>query len=338
MTKNKLDTAFLFLLIVLSSYLVGDRDVSVGTDTINYTNTFISGAACKCIGDSELGFELFLYPMYVLGMGPTLIFFIISLTLYSLMYLSALKVAGVAVSNFNNERAQLKSAFLIFGLMVMVPFVIQLHVNAIRQGLSLLCLLLSFLYLLEDRKRLSVSLLILAIGFHYSTILILPFYVVFFYTRIFFGKSFYLAVFIFVILSILYLLGFSELVVKRLSEFFYIPVWEVVSSYASHAEYKRGVRYDFYAFSFVLVVPIFLYALKNVKARVYLVFVLISMIPFLLLGWGAYSNRYVLNSWIYAFFGLFLYVVIAFPVVKKFYWVAVLIGLFVNVYRGTVSV
>ena len=281
MAVKKLELTSLFMLAVCAAVVISNRSVYVGTDTLTYTNKFINGAACKCLGGSEIGFELFVWPMYMLSFKPASIFFVISLLIYSLLYLAAIKLASVALDGKGlSERAYFKYALTLFAFIAILPITIQIHINAIRQGLSALMLLISFLYLEEKKKRVSVVYLCLAAAFHYSTLLILPFYVFLLYLRWPLNFAYYSAIAVFSALSVVYLTGFSEAFVKTLSEFFHISLWHEVRSYGADSGYRDGVRYDFYIFTLAMMLPTYIYSTFNARARAYFVFLVVSVIPF----------------------------------------------------------
>lgn len=327
LNKKKVVFLFLSVVILIVSYVVGYRDLSVGADTSTYANKFLHGASCKCFGSSEPGFEAFLYPMYFVSLSPQNIFMIISILIYLLVFFIAVK----AVRNLGGNREYgYREYIMIFSMFIMLPLVFQVHVNAIRQGLSALFLLVSFFYILESNRKVSFLYLLLSALFHYSALLIIPFYVLFFYFNFRVNYVYASSIFIFLILSFLYLLGFSEDLVRYLSGFFNIPLWDAVKSYGEFSGYKVGVRYDFYFYSFTLMLPVFLYSIYNVNVRKYFSFLVVAMIPFLILGWGAYSNRYLLNVWLYISFGVICLVFLRISFFKYFYTVFFAVSILSN--------
>jgi len=87
-------------------------------------------------------------------------------------------------------------------------------------------------------------------------------------------------------------------------------------NYGAEAEYKTGVRLDFLLFSWLAITPILPAALgrptynavPHLAAKVLNIY-LVLLIPFLLLGYKAFSDRYALPAW------LFLSVVMAYVAV-----------------------
>lgn len=311
---------FSFLTILILTFIVSNREVGLVGDTKTYTNKFIVGTACKCMGDSEIGFELFLLPMYLLSFSPEMIFFVISLLTYLLIFISSRKNINLLVSQTKKTITNKHKYYITtFSLLIMIPIIYQLHTNAIRQGLSSLILLMSYMYYQEAKLKKSIALLIISTLFHVSAILIVPFFILFFYTKLKLQSSFFISITIFIFLSLLYLLGYSEPLVKNISDVLNIQVWELVSTYGSESSVQRGIRYDFYFFTVLISLPILVYSLFNKAARSYFVFIVISTIPFLLLGWGAYSNRYLFNVWIYILLAIASILTLKFINLKGFY-------------------
>lgn len=320
---------FFSLVVLLLTTAIAIRDPSIGADTQTYTNKFLGGVACKCIGESEIGFEAFLYPMYLLSFSPELIFFTISLLIFILIFYNSKKI----VDSFSMElesKNNYKYYITVFSIFIMVPVVIQIHINAIRQGISALFFLLSFLYLLEESKKKSLLYLIISISFHYSAFLVLPFYILFLYSKVRVNVTFSVATFLFLLLSIIYVLGLSEEVVKYFSTLLHLPVWEAVSTYGEGSSYRVGVRYDFYLFTLMLLLPVFFLSLSNRNIRTYFIFLVVSTIPFLLLGWGAYSNRYIFNVWLYIPLGVLSFFVLRFKKITSFYIIFIFISFLLN--------
>lgn len=324
---------FVFYSVLLFlSYIIGNRELSVGTDTQTYANKFIRGVACKCMGDSEIGFETFLYPMYLLSFSPGLIFTILSFFIFLILFFISFKmVNGLKDNKASNLYLSYRDYIALFSLFLMIPIVLQIHINAIRQGVSALFLLVSFLYVLEGDKKKSFYCILLSVSFHYSAALILPLFVLFYYFNYRLIVVYLISIFVFMVLSAVYLLGFSEGVIKLLSEAFYLPVWKMVNEYGALSLYKTGVRYDFYFFSLVLMLPIFLYSIFSNTAKIYFSFLVICMVPFLLLGWGAYSNRYLLNLWLYIPFGFFGYLVLKKRAIGRLYSVLFIASVLINI-------
>lgn len=316
--KSSINYTVITLLVALLSVIIANREVGLAGDTKTYYNKFIIGSACKCMGDFEIGFELFLLPMYVLSFTPEMIFFALSLLINILIFLSSVKIIDL----LDNERfsmPQYKSYIALFSVILMLPITYQIHTNVIRQGISSLILLLSILYYFEGSTKKSLLLLIISATFHSSAILIIPFYLLFFYTRLEIKTSFYISILLFILLSLLYLFNYSEILVKNTSDFLNIPVWELVSSYGSDSSFQSGTRYDFYIFTLMILLPLLVYSLKHNTVRSYFIFIMISTIPFLLLGWGAYSNRYLFNVWVYIVFGIIAVITSKTRSLKSFY-------------------
>lgn len=331
--KVRLSKYFFLIVLLFLSGVLGYRSIEVGIDTINYMGIFLSRESCNCIGGLEPGFEFFIYPMALLGFSSEAIFTVISLFIFIITFLIIHKLVEYYFLDIKTRSFKIK--LTVFFIFLFLPFYFQIHVNAIRQGMSLLILLLAFTYVLNKNYSASFWLALISIGFHYSAVLIVPFYLVFFHSKIEANKKFLISMFVFLCLVVVYATGFSEYIIKSFSFFTGLPIWSAVSQYAHESSYKAGVRYDFLAFTFLVIAPVAFFAIKKESFKDLSVFLFLSTFPFLLLGWGAYSNRYIFNTWIYAFIFLILLLVIRLPKLSKvpyFFGVLSVMIIFYKVY------
>ena len=103
-------------------------------------------------------------------------------------------------------------------------------------------------------------------------------------------------------LSVIYASGLSEVIVSSVSELFNLPIHDYVTQYRADLAYQSGVRYDFLIFSmlgvgFGLLGRYF----SNKKAIIdaLLKIYIVLLIPFLMLGYANFSNRYVYTAWLF---------------------------------------
>lgn len=316
--------------ITILSFAIGYRNIDIGTDTATYTYAYLAQMSCKCIpGRLEVGYEVFSLPISLLSFTPETFFSIVALLIFILLNISiitTLKILNKGVP------VDIRQSITVFSLLISTPLIIQLQINAIRQGISTLILLLSFLYLQSNNKYKSFILLITALSFHYSTLLILPFYIVLLYSHIKESYKYMASIYTLTILSFLYILSLSEDIVKFVSIKMDVPIWSTVKEYgeASITVYKSGVRYDFFFFTLLLILPLLLVSIKHNYLRKYFIFIVICFIPFLLLGWGNYSNRYLLAIWTYAPLVFLAYVSIKLKHLKHFYLLFLVAAILIN--------
>jgi hypothetical protein len=179
-------------------------------------------------------------------------------------------------------------------VLLLSPVFVNAAINATRQGLAafpIIAALLAF----QRRSWFAFAVMsAVATGFHFSALLYIALAPVLLlpprWLRVVAALGF-----------AAYATGLTMMAVRILSP----AAFAVVMAYGTDATYRAGVRLDFAAFS------LFWYGLPMLLVRtvrepwagrivdlqgVYLVL----MLPFLLVGWGNYSNRFLLPAWLYA--------------------------------------
>lgn len=270
--------------------VVGTRGIDVGTDTRTYAEFFLSLGHGPVTTRLEPGFVLMTRLLRYLGLGVAgyqaalFAFLLFTVVLSSRKYFDYL----------GERRRYLGYLMACLALLYLSPMFVNASINTVRQGMASL---LVFTALLCFHQRQWWQFLLygaLASSLHYSSLLYLVFAPALLLRqrvlRILAGVAF-----------VVYCSGLSELLVRAT-----VPVvYNVVMDYVPNATFRAGTRLDFAVFS------IFWYALpylgaKLVPARmaekiqestaVYLVLLL----PFFAIGWGNFSNRYLLPAWLSA--------------------------------------
>lgn len=285
--------AVLGLLLILAACLVADavvglRGIDVGTDTHAYAGFFMAMRDHLVHTRFEPGFVLVTRVLSATGM---------SVAAYqgSLFALSLLAAAAAARRYFRYLGMQGDYlTFLAASLMCLFlsPMFVNGSINAVRQGLASMLVFAALLAFHRRQWRGFMLYGALASSLHYSSLLYLLFAPV-----LLLGPRLQTAIAGAAFLA--YCSGLSMLLVRAA-----VPaIYGAVMSYSSGAAYRAGVRLDFAVFS------IFWYLLPFVAARllrepygerirqgaaVYLV----MLLPFFAVGWGNYSNRYLLAPWI----------------------------------------
>ncbi len=280
---------FVAAAIILVDLAVGTRGINVGTDTSVYAAFFES---LSHRGEVASRFEPVFYYLSL-----TLASIGLSFTAYeSLLFLVMIGTVVVATRRYH---AYLMSetrymTFLVASLLFLFisPVMSNATINVVRQGLASLLVFTSLLAFYQRQWRGFVVWGLLATGFHYSSVLYLLFAPVLLLTprmQRAAGIAAFLA----------YSSGLTMLLVRAL-----VPgIYAMVMAYDAGSTYRSGVRLDFAVFSlFWYLLPFMVAPLVREPVRerinrstaVYLVL----MLPFFAVGWGNFSNRYLLPAWL----------------------------------------
>ena len=304
--KRKTDL-FIFVTGVVLAMFVGTRNLSVGTDTINYQAYFASTQSCMCLNPPfEPGFQVLTMVVAALGVGSAVYFFVLSLAMFFIVNAIAAEMCRQA--GYGTESARL-FRYLILALFLISPFFVTANINVLRSGISGLLVVYALLALSDRRWKAYLAVSALAVSIHYSSLL----YVL--SGALVFVKPRALVVGV-AALSVAYATGLTETVMTALMQGAGVDFLSFALNYGAEAEYKTGVRLDFLLFSWLAITPILPAALgrptynavPHLAAKVLNIY-LVLLIPFLLLGYKAFSDRYALPAW------LFLSVVMAYVAV-----------------------
>jgi hypothetical protein len=178
--------------------------------------------------------------------------------------------------------------------LLLSPVFVNASINATRQGLAAFPIIAALLAFQGRRWVAFVVWSAVATGFHYSALLYIALAPVLLLPPRWLQGVAALA-------FAAYAAGLTMIATRILSP----SAYAAVMAYGPYAVYRAGVRLDFAVFT------LFWYGLPMLVARsvrepwagrivdlqgVYLVLVL----PFLLVGWGNYSNRFLLPAWLFA--------------------------------------
>jgi hypothetical protein len=296
----------LIFLSVLISILIGTRLPHVGKDTEAYKNHFYNSSIADGVYErSEIGFsllmQLFSKTIPSVELFFSVVAFIITLTymytfrkIYSKCFFDIIPSTSVMIS--------------FFSLLLVSSWYIASTTNGLRQGLSLVFLYWACVELFFNSKKIKfITLFILAISFHYSALLIIPFLLLR-YLR------FSFVFFIWTLAGLGYTTGANELVVKIISETLNLPIYQYVKYYSLEkgSENLGGglyVGFNMSFFIYTLFWPVLLLMILKIKSRfksklanidnIYIllkIYFVLSLIYFIM-GFGPFSNRYALFSW-----------------------------------------
>lgn len=270
---------------------VGSRGLDIGTDTPVYAGLY---NAMTHHGLVQSRFEPVFYYLTagIAGLGVSLA------TYQSALFLVMMATVVVATRRYH---AYLQSetrymTFLVASLLFLFvsPVMSNASINVVRQGLASLLVFTALLAFHQRQWRAFILWGLLAAGFHYSAVLYLLFAPVLL-LKPKLQRALGIAAFL------AYCSGLTMLVVGAL-----VPgVYALVMAYDGSATYRTGVRLDFAVFSlFWYLLPFIVAPLVREPVRdrinrstaIYLVL----MLPFFAVGWGNFSNRYLLPAWLSA--------------------------------------
>lgn len=286
-------TAGLSLLLLLAAFtfgcwLVGSRAIDVGTDTSAYARFFEGIGPNPIQTRMEPGFVLVSYVFKHIGL---------SLKGYQAGLFGLLLVfASVASRKYfrylGGERGFLTFLCASVMLLYLSPMFVNGSINAIRQGLAALLVFASLLSFQQRRWGQFIAFGAAASSLHLSTLLYLlcaPALLL----------NARMLRYVAAVAFLAYVTGLSMKAVQVAAP----PLYTFVMQYAFNPDYRSGVRVDFAVFSiFWYLVPHALAPLVKEpyretvlrSAAVYLVMVM----PFFIVGWGSYSNRFLLPAWL----------------------------------------
>ena len=277
---------------VLTATVVSLRSTDVGTDTHIYAWVFLAMRNGVVDTRFEPGFVALTRVSSLLGMSVVGY----QATLFSVLLAGAAVAARKYFNYLGSNREYLTFLCAVLVFLFVSPMFVNASINAVRQGLAAPLVFAALLAFHRRQWRSFVVLGAMASSLHYSSLIYLGFAPVLLLklrTQRIVAAIGFLA----------YSSGLSMLVVRTAAP----AVYTAVMSYSADAVYRAGVRLDFAAFSlFWYLLPFLASRLvrepfdERIKqsAAVYMTMVL----PFLAVGWGNYSNRYLLVPWVAASF------------------------------------
>ncbi|WP_206860904.1 EpsG family protein [Lysobacter changpingensis] len=283
-----LSLLLLFAVAAFGCWLVGTRSPDIGTDTQTYAGFFQGLNSSGVETRLEPGFVWLTYALWKLGVGVT--------GYQTALFAFMLGTIVIATRRYQDYLGETRGYLTFLGAALMLlyvsPMFVNATINAVRQGLAALLVFSSLLSFQRKRWASFVLLGALASSLHLSSLLYLVFAPV-----LLFGTK--MQRLIAVIAFAAYVSGISMQAVRML-----VPsLYELVMTYTATQYYRAGVRIDFAVFSFFwYCLPYVLGPLVRAEYRdrikesaaVYLVMTL----PFFGVGWGYFSNRYLLPAWL----------------------------------------
>ena len=282
------------IVTLVLSVKTGFRPIEVGTDYSRYYGHFeLMREQGATLGHWEPGYELAAVLAGYSGASAETFFLLLAFGVFSLFLWGTWALLGLTFASDHRKR---EVCFLLVTALVLVwPFFWSGLTNAIRQGISISVLLPAY-YALYLRRYWTFSALVLAAtSFHWPGL-------VFGGAGLawrFMGWRWMLALVIGT--AACYGAGLTGLFFLHLERFTSVGIYSTVIDYGAGAGYRSGHRYDFLLFSiFPIVLWIWLWLLSSRAAndvRVLVGVYCALLLPFLIFGFGAYSNRWALPAW-----------------------------------------
>lgn len=269
-------------------WLVGSRPLDIGTDTPVYAGFFERLGHGASETRMEPGFVAVSYLLSKLGLAVPAY----QGVLFGLMLLTVWASTRKYARYLGDTRGYLTFLSASVMLLFLSPMFVNASINAIRQGLAALLVFTALLSFHQRQWWQFVLYGALASSLHLSSVLYLAFApALLLHTN----ALRYIGVIGFVV----YCTGLSQLIVQALAP----GLHDLVMDYAARSELRAGTRIDFAVFSaFWYVLPHLASPLIKPPYRerilhstaVYLV----MLLPFFAIGWGYFSNRYLLPAWL----------------------------------------
>lgn len=282
-----LGVIFLVPVFLFADLVVGTRAIDVGSDTAVYALVFREMRHHLAESRFEPGFLLL--TRFVSGLG-------VSLQVYQCVLFGLLLLAVVLASRryfdyLGSSRGYLTflSASLMF--MLLSPMFVNASINAVRQGLASLPVFIALMAFHQRQWRDYFIYGVIATCFHYSSLAYLA------CAPLLLLNLKFLRV-VAILGFIAYCSGLTLAVVRAAAPFIY----DSVMDYELGSKYKSGVRIDFAVFSiFWYLLPLFMARLVrkpySTRLKDSTAVYLVMLLPFFLLGWGNFSNRYLLSAY-----------------------------------------
>ncbi|MFC3653465.1 EpsG family protein [Dyella humi] len=274
--------AFLF-----SDLVVGLRSIDVGTDTYVYEEVYRELRGGPIETRFEPGFLLVTRLLSILGFSVETY----QCVLFGLLLLMVVLAARHYFNYLGSTRGYM--TFLIAGVMFLFisPMFVNASINAVRQGLAALPVFTALLAFHQRQWRTFFIYGVIATCFHYSSLLYLAFAPLLLVNLKLLRIAALLA-------FIAYCTGVTMIVVRAA-----VPaLYNAVMDYSLGAKYKSGVRLDFAVFSiFWYALPFMMSGLVrkpfNTRLKDSTAVYLVMLLPFFAVGWGNFSNRFLLSSY-----------------------------------------
>lgn len=267
--------------------VVGLRGIDVGSDTYVYAQVFQLLHSGFIETRFEPGFLLITRLMSLAGLSVHTY----QCVLFGLLLLMAIAAARHYFDYLGGTRGRM--TFVIAGLafLFISPMFVNASINAVRQGLASLPVFIALLAFHQRQWRSFFIWGVIATSFHYSSLVYLAFAPLLL-------VNLKLLRIVALLAFVAYCTGITMIVVRAA-----VPsLYNAVMDYSLASKYKSGVRIDFAAFSiFWYFLPFMLSSVVrepfSTRLKDSTAVYLVMLLPFFALGWGNFSNRYLLSAY-----------------------------------------
>lgn len=282
--SNKSTIVLVFILI----FLIGLRGYKVGTDTWNYYGRW------NKLSNFEISSDIVFYELMIfiknIKLPYQMFLFVVASIYFSLVYR-----AYYLISKKNNYNLYLfLFAFLSFF------FSISTSINVMRQGLSLVLLVLAYSHLINNNRKKAIIFSVLSLGFHLTAIIPILLWLIVRFTKKIKFKWFLILYIAGIVLS---LLNFGVLNFAPFLSEILISIEDKRASYLRGREvdyYVTGFKPQFVVFNTVLL-ALFLFINKNIKVgkeyESLLRYYIIASFLFFMAFQIPFSDRWGLFGW-----------------------------------------
>lgn len=313
MLKKHISLISILLITLISAYFVMNRDINGLDDTFQYYNFFknVISVDGSYQGRYEPLFSVIAQISRAFGAHYKTYFLILYLILIFLYYFSMYTLI--------DKRNLILSLFAIIFFLFISSWFIASSSNGLRQGLALGLLYISMIYyFVKGRKVVGLFVFVVSIGFHYSMLLILPFYFLFNVLNL--GKSK-----VYFMLAVLYPLKVYESLLLFFSNITGVPIHRAIAEYGSDIEgYRNGFQLDLFLYTFIYYFIFkFLgkYIYQEYKKDFYNLINIYSLLTlaYYIYGFANYSNRFGYIAWaLIPIMQSYLFVYLKIPIIMKF--------------------
>lgn len=281
----------LLLLLAVATYgcwVVGGRGLDVGTDTRVYAGFFLSIGQQPIETRLEAGFVLVTYLLRKLGLDANGYL----TAMFALLLLAVAAATRTYHRYLGGGRGYLTLLSAALMLLFVSPMFVNGSINAMRQGMAAPLVFAALLCFQQRRWWAFLAYGAVATSLHLSSLLYLACVPALLLSG---GWQRVLAVAAFLV----YVSGLSQILVQALLPALHTMVME----YTPNAYYRIGVRPDFAVFSFFwyvlaqMLLPLVRGEYRDAIRRSTEAY-LVMLLPFFAIGWGYFSNRYLLPGWI----------------------------------------
>lgn len=275
-----------FISISTLSYFISVREV--GTDTEAYIAIFHKTISPYSEVDKEILYVILNKAAGFFSNDHRLLFFLSGFISLTSSWFLILFLQKKIISVEDDQRA---FSVILFSMFLFSPVFLNANVNVVRQGLATPFLIVAFIMLLQKKYIFSLVFFLISIGFHKSSLifaLVSP--VVFLdYKKV---------RILIVALSVLYLSGNSYFLIESILGIVGLNgIFYNIQSYGSSSDYSSGVRLDFFMFTSFFLMLAQASFMRGFINDCFFKILMALFIPFLLIGYMAYSDRLLIPLW-----------------------------------------